>query len=132
MPSGGAVPTPTVYRGKLYASGGFSSKEFYCFDAATGEFKWGVDLSDDGPSSAIPYGDSIIFGTESCTIFALNAESGALRWSWYLGDPLMSAPTVCGDYVLAAYPALPGEAGAIEPKPAKTSEGSPNAGAPAG
>src|SRR5436190_7804695 len=50
LPSGAPVPTPTVYRGKVYVSGGFHSKEFYCFDAATGALVWAVDLDDDGPT----------------------------------------------------------------------------------
>src|SRR5690242_16559745 len=44
LPSDAPVPTPTVYRNKLYVSGGFHSKEFYCFDAATGKLIWGCDL----------------------------------------------------------------------------------------
>src|SRR5271167_1907701 len=28
LPSGAPIPTPTVYKGKLYVSGGFSTKEY--------------------------------------------------------------------------------------------------------
>lgn len=35
LPTQAPIPTPTVYRKKLYVSGGFHSKEFYCFDAAS-------------------------------------------------------------------------------------------------
>src|SRR5262249_33409675 len=73
LPSKAPIPTPTVYRGKLYVSGGFHSKEFYCLDAATGKMIWGRDLDDDGPSSAVCDNGVVIFNTESCTIFALNA-----------------------------------------------------------
>src|SRR6266851_4394463 len=39
LPSGAPIPTPTVYKGKLYVSGGFSTKEYYCFDAVNGKFE---------------------------------------------------------------------------------------------
>ncbi len=108
MPSESPIPTPTIYQDRLYVSGGFSSKEYYCFDARTGDFIWGVQLDDDGPSSAVPYGDSIIFGCESCTLFALAAKTGEMQWSHWLGDPLLSMPTVAGGRVFAVYPAVPG------------------------
>src|SRR5262249_34176321 len=34
MPSGAPIPTPTVYKDKIYVSGGFSTREYFCFDAA--------------------------------------------------------------------------------------------------
>lgn len=71
LPSGAPVPTPTVYKGKLYISGGFHSKEYYCCDAKTGEVLWGVNLDDDGPTSAVCEEDVVVFNTESCTIFCL-------------------------------------------------------------
>ncbi len=74
MPSGSPVPTPTLYRGRLYVSGGFSSKEFYCFNAITGDYEWGASLSDDGPSTAVASGDSIIFNSESCTLFCTRCQ----------------------------------------------------------
>src|SRR4051794_31426602 len=33
LPSKARVPTPTIYRNRLYASGGFHSKTFFCFSA---------------------------------------------------------------------------------------------------
>src|SRR5687768_3659022 len=47
LPSKAPVPTPTLYQGKLLVSGGFHSKEFYCFAADTGKLVWGVNLDDD-------------------------------------------------------------------------------------
>src|SRR5262245_58751697 len=52
LPSGAPLTTPTVYDGKVFSSGGFHSKEFYAVDAKTGQLAWGLDLDDDGPSSA--------------------------------------------------------------------------------
>ena len=110
LPSGAPIPTPTVYKGKLYISGGFHSKEYYCCDAQTGKVIWGVDLDDDGPTSAVCADDIVIFNTESCTIFALDASTGKHLWSYFLGDPLTSTPTISNGRVYTSYPAV-GRAG---------------------
>jgi len=52
LPSAAPLTTPTVYDGKVFSSGGFKSKQFYAVDAKTGQLVWGLDLDDDGPSSA--------------------------------------------------------------------------------
>jgi len=88
LPAKAPVPTPTIYKGKMYVSGGFKSKEYYCFDANTGKMVWGMDL----------------VNTESCTIFALNAKDGSHIWSHWLGDPLTSTPAIKDGYVYTSYP----------------------------
>jgi hypothetical protein len=47
----------------------------------------------------------IIFNTESCTIFALDAGTGKQLWSLWLGDPLTNTPTIANGKVFTAYPA---------------------------
>ena len=105
LPSKAPIPTPTVSQGRLYASGGFHSKEFYCFDAESGKLVWAVDLDDDGPTSCVIEDDVVVFNTESCTIFALDAKTGKHLWSYFLGDPLTSTPTIAGGKVFTSYPA---------------------------
>jgi outer membrane protein assembly factor BamB len=128
LPSGAPVPTPSVYRGKLYVSGGFHSKEFYCLDASTGKPVWGVNLDDDGPTSAACQDGVIVFNTESCTIFALDAGTGKQLWSLWLGDPLTSTPTIANGKVFTAYPAA-GHGGPnlapVDPKAAKGGRAAP-------
>ncbi len=111
LPSGAPIPTPTVDDGKVYVSGGFHSKEFYCFDAATGEVVWAIDLDDDGPSSAVVQDGICVFNTESCTIFAVNSQTGSHLWSHWLGDPLTSTPAIAGGKVFTSYPAAGGGGG---------------------
>jgi outer membrane protein assembly factor BamB len=108
LPSGAPIPTPTVYRGKVYVSGGFHSKEFYCFDAATGALVWAVDLDDDGPTAAVCDDGVAVFNTESCTLFAVDADTGKHLWSHWLGDPLTSTPTINNGVVFTSYPARGG------------------------
>jgi outer membrane protein assembly factor BamB len=104
FPARAPIPTPTVYEGKLYVGGGFRSRQFYCFDAKTGEPIWAVDLSDDGPSSAVCSDGVVIFNTESCTLFALDANTGKHLWSYWLGDPLTSTPAIANGIVFTSYP----------------------------
>jgi outer membrane protein assembly factor BamB len=103
--NGSAVSTPAVYKGKVYTSGGFNSREFYAFDATTGKQAFGLDLSDDGPSSSACEDGTCAFNTESCTIFAVDAETGKRRWAWFLGDPQTSSPTIAAGRVFTSYPA---------------------------
>jgi outer membrane protein assembly factor BamB len=105
LPSGAPIPTPTVYGGRVYVSGGFHSKEFYCFAADTGKPIWRIELDDDGPTSAVCEDGIAVFNTESCTIFAVSTATGRMLWSHWLGDPLTSTPTIAGGRVYSSYPA---------------------------
>lgn len=105
LPNNTNVPTPAVIKGSIYLSGGFGSKQYYSFDANTGQLKWAINLDDDGPSSPAVEDDIIVFNTESCTIFACDLLTGKQRWSYWLGDPLMSMPTIANGIVYTSYPA---------------------------
>ncbi len=126
LPSGAPIPTPTVYQGKLYISGGFHSKEYYCCDAQTGKVIWGVDLDDDGPTSAVCADGVVIFNTESCTLFALDADTGKHLWSYFLGDPLTSTPAIGNGRVYTSYPAA-GRGGKVAPQQKAASQPPPEA-----
>ncbi len=126
LPSKAPIPTPTIYKGKIYASGGFHSKEFYCFDAQSGKLVWAVNLDDDGPTSAVVEDDVVVFNTESCTIFALDAQTGKQLWSYWLGDPLTSTPTIAKGKVFTSYPAM----GAPGPNIGPNQKVNPNQGPP--
>ncbi|MEO2014117.1 MAG: PQQ-binding-like beta-propeller repeat protein, partial [Fuerstiella sp.] len=106
MPSQSPIPTPAIADGRLYTGGGFSSTEFYCFDAKSDRPIWQRTVSDDGPSAPVVSDDTVVCNTESCTLFALNTKNGNMLWSLYLGNPLMSTPTVSDGRVFTVYPAL--------------------------
>ncbi len=109
MNVGSFLTTPTYSDGVLYTSGGFTSREFYALNAISGKVIWAVDLSDDGPSSALVLDSTVIFNTESCTIFALDKFSGEQIWAKWIGDPLLSHPVSDGKLVFTAYPKLMNE-----------------------
>ncbi len=101
-----AISTPTIANDRVFTSGGFGSTEFYAFDLKTGKLDWGINLHDDGPSSAVCSDSLIFFNTESCTIFAINQFSGKQAWSLWLGDPLQSTPAYSDGFLYTAYPDL--------------------------
>lgn len=105
LPSGAPIQTPTIHGGLVLVGGGFRSKEFYAFNSVSGELAWALDLDDDGPSSAVAEDGVVVFNTESCTVFAVDAKTGRHLWSWWLGDPLTSTPTIAGGRVFTSYPA---------------------------
>ena len=105
IPGNRALATPAVVDGMVYVGGGFGSYEFYAFDADTGRPRWAIKVSDDGPTAAVVSDGVVAFNTESCTLFVVDAKSGRMLWSQWLGDPLMSQPAIADGMVFMAYPA---------------------------
>jgi Ca-activated chloride channel family protein len=99
------LTSPAFADGKVFLGGGFSSHQFYAFDAYDGELAWSVAAPDGGPTAAIVEDGKVIFNTESCTIFVADVATGRLLWSRWLGDPLMSQPAAADGLVFSAYPA---------------------------
>ncbi len=109
IPGGRALATPAVVGGMVFVGGGFGSNEFYAFDAETGRPRWAIRVSDDGPTAAVVAEGRVVFNTESCTLFVVDASTGKPVWSRWLGDPLMSQPAVHGGVVYMAYPGPDGQ-----------------------
>ena len=103
------LPAVAYGAGKIYVSGGFDSVSFYGLDARTGRIDWATtNLEDNGPTAAIFEDDRVLFNTESCTLFALDARTGKRLWLRRLGDPTLSQVTAADGLVYASHP---GEAG---------------------
>ncbi len=98
------MASPSISGNRLFMPGGFGSKVYYAFDLRTLEPLWTAELDDDGPSSAVCVDSSIVFNTESCTLFVLDQRTGKMAWSKWLGDPLMSTPMVANGRVYTSYP----------------------------
>ncbi len=97
---GGVVPTPAIYRGKLFTN---NSRAVYCYDAVNGQYLWGRRLSDPGPSTPVVSQGVVLVNTESCTLYALDASSGQLLWSRWLSSFVLSTPTISGSHVFTSY-----------------------------
>lgn len=100
----GPVITPAVYNKKLFVSSGYYSPEIYCVDATTGAFIWGIQLAESGPSVMVVEDGILLINTQSCTLYAIDTETGVLAWSKWLGPNIYHSPTVNGGKVFAAYP----------------------------
>ena len=105
FPGGSPLPTPTICGGRIFVSGGFSSRSYHALSARTLGPEWSIELSDNGPSAAACTQGRIYFNTESCTLFAVEARRGRHAWSHWLGDPLASMPSAHGDRAVTVYPA---------------------------
>src|SRR5262249_5752932 len=81
VPGGRALATPAVVGDTVFVGGGFGSHEFYAFDAQSGAPRWAIRVSDDGPTAAVVADDKVVFNTESCTLFVVDARTGKQLWS---------------------------------------------------
>ncbi|HUH01135.1 MAG TPA: PQQ-binding-like beta-propeller repeat protein [Kofleriaceae bacterium] len=108
-PEGLQLPPVAYGDGKVYVSGGFDSVSFYAVNAETGAFEWATtNLEDNGPTAAVFDDGRVIFNTESCTLFALDAATGKRLWFKYLGDPTLAQIAVADGLVFSAHPSPDG------------------------
>ena len=98
-----ALRTPAYADGRVFLGGGLGSREFMAFDARTGREVWRTSVSDNGPTTALVHQGRVVFGSESCHVHVLDAETGSIVWERYLGDPLTAAPSIGDGLVFAAY-----------------------------
>jgi len=105
IPDSRQLPALAYGEDKIYVSGGFDSVNFYALSATTGQFEWAArNLQDNGPTAAVFDDGRVIFNTESCTLFALDASTGKRLWHKYLGDPTLAQIAVADGLVFAAHP----------------------------
>src|SRR5258708_6886717 len=91
IPGNRPLPTPAVAEGKIFVGGGFGSREFYAFDASSGERVWSYRTADDGLTAAVVEHGIIAFNTESCELEVITTDGKPL-WKKWLGQPLKSSP----------------------------------------
>jgi outer membrane protein assembly factor BamB len=101
--SSGPIGTPTLHEDKLYTQQGFYSPNFYCLSAKTGQYEWGVELGETGMSPAVYHKGVILINTYSCTLYALDAETGELLWSKWLAGTIYSTPSASENSVYVVY-----------------------------
>ncbi|HSQ65369.1 MAG TPA: PQQ-binding-like beta-propeller repeat protein [Polyangiaceae bacterium] len=103
-PVGGVVPTATVVNDTVWVGGGFNSTSFYGIRAATGEVTSAALLNDNGAGPVSAADDAIAYTSESCTLYSADATTGKVRWSKWLGDPLVSHPAVASNVIYLVAP----------------------------
>ncbi len=105
IPEAEQLPAVAFGNDKVYVSGGFNSTTFYALDATTGHIDWtNGELSDPGPTAAVYDDGRVVFNTESCTLFALDAKTGKTLWRRYIGTQTLSQTAVADGLVFAAHP----------------------------
>lgn len=95
---------PAVSGSNLLISGGYYSRYFYGFDKNTGQNKWGVELADGGASASVSDSGVTLVITQSCTLYALDENTGKPLWTKWLGSSMYSTPTVANGKVYVVYP----------------------------
>src|SRR5262249_61745320 len=85
-------------------------------DATTGRIDWATtNLEDNGPTAAIYDNGRVVFNTESCTVFALDAKTGKRQWLRRLGDPTLAQVAVADGLVFSSHPGNGQELSAYRP-----------------
>ncbi len=93
--------TPAFAGGLVFASG--LGNHVFAYDGDTGKRVWRVKLGDSGPSSPAVDEDQVYFSTGSCTLYALSAKTGKVRWKKWLAGALTEMPIPAGDLVLQPF-----------------------------
>ncbi|MFA6404151.1 MAG: PQQ-binding-like beta-propeller repeat protein [Salinivirgaceae bacterium] len=104
FPDNGPILTPAIVNKKLFVSSGYYSPNIYCIDAELGTSQWGIQLAENGPSVLVIEQGMLLINTQSCTLYAIDIETGILAWSKWLGPVINHSPTVYNGKVYAAYP----------------------------
>ncbi|HUI09932.1 MAG TPA: PQQ-binding-like beta-propeller repeat protein [Bacteroidota bacterium] len=104
MSYGDVEVTPCLYGGRLFL--GNTEGTFFCTERITGAERWRFRLPDNTAlkgirSSAAADSGAVVFGAEDGKIYALNAETGALRWAFDTGAPVEAAPLITAGKVIA-------------------------------
>ena len=125
LPGRRPIATPAYADGMLFVGGGYGSHEFYAVDADTGNIIWKIQTGDDGPTAAVVSDGMVAFNTESCTLVIVDQRRGRVIWQEWLGDPLMSQPSIDKGVLYMAHPAATG-------RPTKPTEFHPRPATPGG
>ncbi|MDG1659650.1 MAG: PQQ-binding-like beta-propeller repeat protein [Crocinitomicaceae bacterium] len=99
----GRAGTPTVIGDRMYSQQGMYSSNYFCLKANTGSFLWGLELGESGISPAVYHKGILLINTASCTLYAIDAESGELLWSRWLASYVYSTPTADDNSVYVVY-----------------------------
>ncbi|MCB9233989.1 MAG: PQQ-binding-like beta-propeller repeat protein [Bacteroidia bacterium] len=98
-----ALLSPFGMKDFLYLGGGFNTHQLYCIEPETGEAVWASDLGEAGPALIDGEDGTVVVITESCTIYALDALAGTLKWSKWLTPYMRSSPVVKDGRVYVVY-----------------------------
>ncbi|MCC7353798.1 MAG: PQQ-binding-like beta-propeller repeat protein [Anaerolineae bacterium] len=90
-------PSFDAGRGRIYF--GATDKRLYALDVR-GLFLWSFQTGDSIATRPLVAGDTLVFGSEDRAVYALDADSSALRWRVVTGSAVVSSPALVGDLVI--------------------------------
>lgn len=99
----GPVGTSTIAENKLFTQEGFYSPNFYCLQAGTGAYLWGIELGESGASPIVYHDGVILMNTYSCSLYAFEAATGKMLWSKWLAGTIYSTPSADSNSVYVVY-----------------------------
>lgn len=99
----GPIGTSTIAGNKLFTQEGFYSPNFYCLQALTGEYQWGIELGESGASPIVYHNGVLLINTYSCTLYAFDASTGKMLWSKWLAGTIYSTPSADSNSVYVVY-----------------------------
>jgi len=99
----GPIGTSTIAGNKLFTQEGFYSPNFYCLQALTGEYQWGIELGESGASPIVYHDGVLLINTYSCTLYAFDAATGKMLWSKWLAGTIYSTPSADSTSVYVVY-----------------------------
>lgn len=96
---------------------GNTAGEFYCVERTKGDLVWKFSLPDNLKhkgirSAAAADGSTVIFGADDGIVYALEAETGKLLWTYQTGGSVIASPSIAGDRVFIGN--LTGAASALD------------------
>ncbi|HOV10311.1 MAG TPA: PQQ-binding-like beta-propeller repeat protein [Bacteroidales bacterium] len=99
----GPIGTSTIIGNNLYTQEGFYSPNFYCLQALTGAYQWGIELGESGASPIVYHEGVLLVNTYSCTLYAFDASTGKMLWSKWLAGTIYSTPSADSNSVYVVY-----------------------------
>jgi len=99
----GPIGTSTIAGNRLFTQEGFYSPNFYCLQALTGEYQWGIELGESGASPIVYQDGVLLINTYSCTLYAFDAATGKMLWSKWLAGTIYSTPSADSNSVYVVY-----------------------------
>ena len=95
-----SVSTPAVSGGMLYV-GTFADNRLYAFRVSDGQLMWQFQAGDYVDSSPVVVGDTVYVGSNDYYLYAINAQTGALKWKYNCSQPFdsVSSPVVVNNIV---------------------------------
>jgi len=103
QPYGDIEVSLLLYDQKIFLAN--NAGQFFCVDRVTGAEKWRFEITENTKLKGMrssPAADSstVVFGADDGCVYALNTETGKMRWKYPSGAPVIAAPAIAAGRVV--------------------------------